>query len=195
MTKKLCAVFLTAITLLSFTACVSSSSASVDEQSADAGENIENYLDKAEEYFSVKDATVAISGAASTDDLLKVYVDKAEAKKDLPEALVNGYVNSYKAYFTTESADEDALRANAESLIKTEMVVFIAAKMFGVNEISADDEKAKAQELANTYGFDESTLYTEGGSNYIVKSAIREERVSEKLQKLYSTLVDTSSAE
>lgn len=193
MTKKLIAALLAVFALLSFTACVSSSSGSVDDQSAEGVVNIENYLANAGDYFSVMDTAFVFDGADDTEDLLTLYIDKAKAEKDLPDELVNSYIESYKNYFG-DASDDEALRESAENLIKTEMVIYIAAKNFGV-EITAEDEAAMAKTLADKYGVDESALYTEGDTNYIVKSAIREERVREKLQEIYSGHHNTSTAE
>lgn len=194
MTKKLIAALLAVFALLSFTACVSSSSGSVDDQSADAVVNIEKYLENADEYFSVKDTSVVLKDATG-DDLLSLYIESATAKKDLPDELVNSYVESYRSYFGDSSADDEALKQSAENLIKTEMVIYIAAENFNVAVITAEDEAAMAKTLADKYGVDESALYTEGDTNYIVKSAIREQRVTEKLQEFYSDLAGNSSAE
>lgn len=194
MTKKLIAALLAVFALLSFTACVSSSSGSVDEQSAGGVVNIENYLKDAEQYFSVKDTAEAFKNASGTEDLLSLYIDKATAQNDLPDELVNSYIESYKNYFG-DTSDDETLRESAENLIKTEMVIYIAAEKFGINEITAEDEAAMAKTLADKYGVDESALYTEGDTNYIVKSAIREERVKEKFQEIYSSHHNTSTAE
>lgn len=193
MTKKLIAAFLAVFTLLSFTACVSSSSGTADEQSADAVVNIEKYLENAEEYFSVKDTAVVLENATG-DDLLTQYIEKATTKKALPEELVKSYVESYKSYFGEASDGDDALRANAESLIKSEMVIYIAAEKFGI-EITAEEEAAMAKTLADKYGVDESALYTEGDTNYIVKSAIREEKVEKYLKDHYSSTTSSDSSD
>lgn len=194
MTKKLIAALLAVFALLSFTACVSSSSGSVDESSAGGVVNIENYLKDAEQYFSVMDTAEAFKDANGTEDLLSLYIDKATAQNDLPDELVNSYIESYKNYFG-DTSDDETLRESAENLIKTEMVIYIAAEKFGINEITAEDEAAMAKTLADKYGVDESALYTEGDTNYIVKSAIREERVKEKFQEIYSSHHNTSTAE
>lgn len=195
MTKKLIAALLAVFALLSFTACVSSSSGSVDESSAGGVVNIENYLKDAEQYFSVMDTAEAFKDANGTEDLLSLYIEKATAVKDPPDGLVNSYIESYKNYFG-DTSDDETLRESAENLIKTEMVIYIAAKKFGINdEITAEDEAAMAKTLADKYGVDESALYTEGDTNYIVKSAIREERVKEKFQEIYSSHHNTSTAE
>lgn len=194
MTKKLIAALLAVFALLSFTACVSSSSGSVDESSAGGVVNIENYLKDAEQYFSVKDTAEAFKNASGTEDLLSLYIDKATVQNDLPDELVNSYIESYKNYFG-DTSDDETLRESAENLIKTEMVIYIAAEKFGINEITPEDEAAMAKTLADKYGVDESALYTEGDTNYIVKSAIREERVKEKFQEIYSSHHNTSTAE
>lgn len=195
MTKKLIAALLAVFALLSFTACVSSSSGSVDESSAGGVVNIENYLKDAEQYFSVMDTAEAFKDANGTEDLLSLYIEKATAVNDPPDGLVNSYIESYKNYFG-DTSDDETLRESAKNLIKTEMVIYIAAKKFGINdEITAEDEAAMAKTLADKYGVDESALYTEGDTNYIVKSAIREERVKEKFQEIYSSHHNTSTAE
>lgn len=181
MTKKIIAALLAVFALLSFTACASSGSGSVDSQSADAVVNIEEYLPNADEYFSVKDTTVVFDGATD-GDLLALYIEKATPKKDLPEELVNSYIESYKSYFGEVSEGDEALRKNAEELIKTEMVIYIAAEKFGVDKITAEEEAAMAKTLADKYGVDESALYTEGGTNYVVKSAVREAHVRKVLE-------------
>ncbi len=174
-------------------------SAKVDDQSKDAAVSIEAYLADADKYYNVLDTGAVIPSVKNKEDVLKVYIEKATAKEKLPEELVKSYVDSYKAYFGTEASDESAedskLTEEATSLIKSEMVVYIAADRFGCNEISKEDEIKKADELAAIYKTDRAAFYTEGGENYIVKSAIREERVKAELEKAYDAANGTENTE
>lgn len=187
MAKKLFALTLALAAVLSLSACMGSTTVRTDEQSAEAAEHIENYLEKAGSYFNVPDSGVVIPNVKEGDDVLKVYIDMATAKEPLPEALVDSYVKSFKAYFETSgeaSENDDALKNEAEDLIKSEMVIYMAAENFGCSTITAEEEKAKAEQLAAAYKTGVDAFYTEGGDNYVVKSAIREDRVREKLQSL-----------
>ena len=189
MVKRICAILLIVSALLSLSACMGGGDTKTDEQSTDVAVRIESYLDKADTYFNVLDTNAVIPSVKNKEDVLKVYIEKATAKEELPKDLVNSYIESYKAYFGSEASDTSAedskLKDEAVSLIKSEMVIYIAADRFGCNEISKEDEVKKAKELAALYSTSESAFYTEGADNYVVKSAIREERVKAELEAAF----------
>lgn len=186
MAKKIGALILVLAAVLALNACVGSGTVKVDEQSNDASVRIESYLESAEDYFTVPDTSVILQKVEKKEDALNVLIEESAAKRDLPEELVNSYVESFRAYFggdaSDASEDDTALEDEAKSLIKSEMVIYIAYERFQLGQITAEDMKAKAEELAGQYSTDASSFYTEGGDNYVVQSAIREERVKAKLE-------------
>ena len=201
MFKKISVVLVALCALLSLTACFGSAQGKADEQSDDTVVRIESYLPDSKDYFDIGDITEIVKNTEKREDVLNSLIKAATTDKALPEELVNSYVESFKAYFTdgsagassadsadsadsSESADDKALKAEAEALIKKEMVIYAAdTSVFKFPEITKEEEKKKAEELAAVYKTDVKVFYTEGEENYIVKSAIREQRVTEKLQE------------
>lgn len=191
MTKRICAVLLVVIALLSLCSCMGNTKATEDEQSKDAAIRINAYLEDAGDYFTVIAPGKVVEGDVKKENVLQAYIDAATAKKDLPEELVNSYMESFGAYFEAstdasadkdESADDKELKEAAISLIKSEMVIHLAAEQYAI-EIKPEDEKAIAEKLAKELGCEEEAIYTEGGDNYLVKCAIKEKLVTAELEK------------
>lgn len=191
MSKRICAVLLAVIALLSLCSCMGNTKATEDEQSKDVAIRINAYLEDAGDYFTVIAPGKVVEGDVKKEDVLKAYINAATKKKDLPEELVNSYMESFGAYFEAstdasaskdESADDKELKEAAINLIKSEMVIHLAAEQYAI-EIKPEDEKAMAAKLAKELGCKEEAIYTEGGDNYLVKCAIKEDLVKTELEK------------
>lgn len=200
MFRKIAVVFVLVCILLSLSSCLpGGGKGTLDEQSGRSFMRIEDCLPNAERYFAVAEASVVLKDVENKADCLDAFVESAKPKDDLPKELVDGYVDSFVAYFSgEEGASAEELEREAAALIKREMVISIEAERFNCSKISADEAKAKAKELAELYGAELSDFYTEeatdesgalsGGGNYVVKSAILEERVKACLEGVWNSL-------
>lgn len=194
MTKRICALLLVVIALVSLSSCMGGSKPAEDEQSRDAAIRIEAFLEDASDYFTVIAPGKVVEGDIKKEDVLQAYIDAATKKKDLPDELVKSYMESFGLYFdvsTDTSGEDKELKETAIELIKSEMVIHLAAEQYAV-KIEAKDEKAMAEKLAKELGCKVEALYTEGGENYIVKCAIKEELVTAELEKEWEKAHPTS---
>lgn len=210
MFKRFSALFIILALALSFSGCVSTGAPKVDAPET-ASVSIGDYLQSVQTYFvpsNLKDAVIAIQAdGLKGEEAFEAYVARWDAAADtqLPAALVDSYVNSFKASMGDDSAmpDDATLKAYAINLIKEEMVIYHAYKTTWPKAEITDAVRAKAAAaMAEETGFAKESFFTAGldesayyAVDTYIKKAVITSYLSGETSEYLNEAEDTSAEE
>jgi len=200
--KKLIALLMIFALSVSMVACGGTGGVKTDKREQANVAKIQDYLGDAGLYFTLVKEENVLESTTDKENAFNDYVKAAKQNKDLPEELVNSYVESYKKGLTgVASVAEDDSKANeeikntAKNHIKEEMVVELAYAFFSDAEITNEMREAKATELASTGKYDKAALYTPGNDTYLIDSIIKADVVKAELEAEWESIHGGASSE